>query len=420
MADPQLASDLLYMLDRFGNKVIWQQGTFKQKLINLMMPADEDYDEPPVEGRLARPISVERGFAGVDIVNVDIGTTTGIGAYDDGGARPAGGGRPASQGTKLPVLIGGTIKFTLAEVELARGQGQAVDKFLATVKAHGAGWGAFMARSVHNPLCSDPTADKAIGDTTMIVSTNNGYIEGQTYEVRLDSDSSLVGEFDAALVAVNFDGTATITFASALTFAITRSTMSIYLKGQGDSTKALGSLADAVNSSLDMYGLSRSTVFPNGITQDVSGAWSNIDGKTAVDVLDAAGCYPTHIVSSPRGISKITTAQNDNVRFIPGMGDAGRDPYADAMVPEFAGLPCIRCPRGDDTTIVFGDFNHVKVREQSPYRPRLPSGGEKGDLARSSLFTSEQIFAQKLLCDGWYSTVFTKRRAFLSFTNVLS
>jgi hypothetical protein len=421
MADPQTSTDadLQLMMARYGNKLIHQQSQFLQNTVEIPLLAEEDEEGEP--GQVSRrPIKVDTENPGLDIVNVDLGTTAGIGTYEDGGARPAGAGRPAQQGKEAPILVGATVKFSLSETDLTRGQGDAVNKFVSTCKAHGSGFGAYMARSLIDGQVSEPVTDVAAGATSMTVPRMNGHIEGQTYDVVVDADGSLKGSYVARLVRGAFDGTAVVTFESALGFAIDVSADSIYLKGQGDSDLQFVSIAQIVDDTVDIHGLDENTEFPAGIEVDVSGAFSNSDGKQLVSMLGQTGDYPTAWLASPIGSDKMINAQEDQVRFIPGMGDSGRDPFADAMVPEFAGLPVVRCPQVDDTVIHCGNWSRFMLRQHVAYHSAKPAGEERGGMNRSDLFNSEALFARKLLMQGWYSSIVTKRRAIARFINVLS
>lgn len=418
MADPQDIEDLQFLVARIGMPTVHQQAGFVQNTLAFDMPMEEDYELPPAPQRLARPVALERGKAGIDVVNVQLGGTGGLGSYSDGAARPAGQGRPKAQGKALPVLLGATLKFDLAEVDIAKGGDDSIDAVIATLRAHGSMVGAYLARSINDPQVDEPTADVSAGATSMTVQDVSGYIEGQSYEVRDDTTGDVTQTFTAALITPAFDGTAVITFASALVEDIDVSAESIYLLGQGDSDFAFGSIADFTDSTLDMYGLSRTTQFPAGLEEDVSGAWSNEDGKRLVSMLKAIGDYPTHWLTGVNGADKIVNAQNDNVRFIPGDGMNKRDPFYDAMVPEFCGLPIIGCPQAGDNTINLGNFEKIMFREHAAYKPRMANGTSRGEYGKAALFTSEDLFALKLLMDGFYRTITTRRRAFARFTNV--
>lgn len=418
MADPQDIEDLEFLVARIGMPTVHQQAGFVQNTVAFDMPMEEDYELPPAAQRLARPIALERGKAGVDVVNVQLGGTGGLGTYNDGSARPAGQGRPKEQGRKLPVLLGATLKFDIAEVDIAKGGDDSIDSVLSTLRAHGSQVGAYLARSLNDPQVDEPAADVTIGSTTFTVQDVSGWLEGQSYEVRNDTSGLVTQTFTVSLVTPAFDGTAVITVSSALTAAIDVSDESIYLLGQGDSDKAFGSIKDFTDSSLDLYGLDRTTIFPAGLEEDVSGAWSNEDGKRLVSMLKAIGDYPTHWLTGVNGADKIVNAQNDNVRFIPGEGANKRDPFYDAMVPEFCGLPIIACPQAGDNTINLGNFDKMMFREHAAYKPRMANGVARGEYGKAALFNSEDLFALKMLMDGFYATVCTRRRAFARFINV--
>lgn len=414
-------ADLEFLVDRMGMPTVHQQAGFEQMTVDFSMPMEEDELEADLGkgSRARRPVAIERGKRGIDTVNVKMGGFSGMGTYADGGSRPAGSGRPKVQGRKLPVLWAATQKYFLAEVDIAAGGEESIDTVMDGLETFGSQAGAYLARSINNPLVDEPSANVASGATTMTVQDMSGYIEGQSYEWRLDSDGTRAGTFVASLVTPAFDGTAVITFEVALTAQITVADHSIYLLGQGDSAKRFGSLTDATDSTLNMYGLSRTTEFPNGLVENVAGAWSNADGKRAVSMLRTSD-MPNAWLTSPIGSDKIVMAQADDVRFIPGQGMNNRDPFHDAMIPEFCGLPIIACPQAGDETIVVGNFKRVKVREHAVFRPRMPSGRAKGDMGKASLFTSEDGLALKQLWDGFYATIFTRRRSFLRFTNVTS
>jgi hypothetical protein len=424
MADAQDIADLSELIARIGQNRVTQQAGYVQKTVALSVPLEEDYTIPPAEMRMARPIAVKKNQRGKKVVNIQTGGTGGLGTYADGSTRPTGSGRPIIQGEKLPVLVAETLLFNLSEVDIADGgDEQTVDKVEKTLRAHGSQLGAFFARSLNDPEVDAPSANVASGATSMTVQDVSGYLEGQRYEWRVDATGALVGEFVAKLVVPAFDGTAVIHFESALAAQITVATESIYLKGQGDSDQAIGSIKDFTNSALDLYGLPRATgdaPFPAGIEENVGGAWSNEDGKRMVSMLKASGSNPTHWLTGVLGADKIVTAQDDNVRFIPGQGDNRRDPFHDAMVPEFAGLPIVACPQAGDNIINVGDFSMVELREHVPYGPRRKLGAAKGEFGKGALRESEDLFAFKILFDGFYSCVTERRRSFGRLINVLT
>lgn len=423
MADPQALSDLSDLINRIGQDRVRNQASFIQKTLAFSLPMEEDYELPPAESRLARPVALMKNQHGKKVVNASIGGTGGLGTYTDGGARPTGSGRPITQGEKLPGLIGETLLFTLAEVDITDGNdAQTVNKVEKTLKAHGSQVGAYLARSIIDPTLDEPTLDLAAGSSSMTVQDGTGYIEGQRCEVRNIASGAITQEFVVAMSAPVFGGGAVITFEAVTTALLDVSEEAIYLKGQGalTATSHFGSFKDFTDSTLDMYGLARATIFPAGIYQDVSGAWSNTDGKEAHDSLSLR-CNPTHWHGGKRMISKVVNAQQDNVRYIPGSQPKNnRDPFSDAMVPEFCGLPMIACPQGLDTRIVLADFNEVQFREHVPYGPRSGLTAVKGEMGRGALRESEDLFAFKMLFDGWYSHVTECRRSFLTMDNVTS
>lgn len=417
MADPQVLSDLEDFMAEDGRNVIHQQAGMVQNTLAFNLPMEEDYDVPPASKRLARPIALKRGMGGQTRVNVVYGGAGSFGTYDDNSARPEGVGIAVAGANKQPVLVGDTLKFSLSEIELANGgDDQTIDKFIATTKAHGSLVGATLARSCINPQVDEPSADVSIGATTMTVQAVAGYLVGGLYEVRVDATGALVGKFRVADISIAFDLTAVITFESALTFAIDVSEQSIWLNGQGDSTKRIGSIADATDSTVNLYGLDETTEFPAGLSTSVGGAFSNADAKKLDSIITAQGNVPSHWLTSPHGRDKILNAQQDNVRFIAGDAKHKYDPFNDSSVPEFNGHPIIACPQADDTTIDLGDFDLVEFREHVPYGP-LARGG-RTEMGKGALVDSEDSFSYKLRMHGFYALVLTKRSAFGRLTNV--
>jgi hypothetical protein len=422
MADAQDISDLSELIARIGQDRVRNQASFVQKTVAISLPMEEDYQVPAAENRLSRPVPLKKNQRGKRVVNASIGGTAGLGTYDDGTARPAGSGRPITQGEKLPGLIAETLLFTLSEVDIANGgDEQTVNKVEKTLRAHGSQFGAYMARALIDPAVDLPSADVAAGQSSMTVQDATGYIEGQRYEVRNVASEAVIQEFVVSIITPTFGGGASVAFESALTAALDVSDEAIYLKGQGDFSdpKRFGAFVDITNSALDLYGLSRSTIFPSGIYQDVSGAWSNSDGLEAYSSL-ATRCNPTHWHSGVRMRNKAINAQQDNVRFLPGTPANKGDPFADAMVFQFHDLPWIGCPQGLDDRVVLGDFNEIELREHVPYAPRKMLSAEKGEMGRGALRESEDLFAFKILFDGWYSMVTECRRSFLTMDNVTS
>lgn len=420
MAEPQGDSELVSLMAVYGREVVHQQAGLDQNTVAFDMPMEEDYEVPMAKDRLARPIRLERGEAGLLEVAVETGTVANIGMYSDLGARPAGKGRPVLEGSTKRGLLAGSLKFGVEELDFVDGNGsggnRAVNKRLATLRAFGSGIGAFLARSLIDRTVDEPTANVAAAATTMTVQDSGGYIEGQTYEWRVIATGALVGTFVVAKIDINLDGTALVTFEDALAAQITVATEAIYLLGQGDSTKKIGDLTEVVDSTAALYGLT-TTQFPTGTVENVSGAWSNEDGKRGCSLLRKRDVGPTHWYGGPDAIDKIIFAQGDNVRFIAGNGTL--DPFDDAQVPEFNGLPAIACPRGgSDTSIFLGNFEHFYLREHVAIRPRKAAAGRGTMGAEDTLLNNSDEFSVKVNFDGWYSSICTKRRAFLQYTNV--
>jgi hypothetical protein len=69
---------------------------------------------------------------------------------------------------------------------------------------------------------------------------------------------------------------------------------------------------------------------------------------------------------------------------------------------------------------MLGDFNAIEFREHVPYGPRSKASAAKGSMSREALRESEDLFAFKILFDGWYSCVSDSRRSFLELDNVTS
>ena len=418
MADAQDIADIEDLVARFGQPVVHQNSGQLQNLLNLSLGKEDEADGEDLSGSHRKPLRVERGKAGVDVVNVEKGGTP-VGSFADLAPRPSGGGRPVVQGKARPVIVGGTLKFGLHEIEIAAGGSDSIDKLESTLSAHGSAWGAWMARAVHNPQVDEPSADVSIGATSMTVQVSAGYLEGMEYEVRDDATDALIGTFEVDNVALAFDLTAVITFSGALSFGIDVSAQSIYLRGQGDPDLALGSLADLTDSTLAMYGLTTSQ-FPAGLERDVSGAWSKEDGKRIMSIMARQGDRPDVIVASPIGRDFIVNESTELVRFNEGQNNANHDPYADAQEAYFNGRPIVACEQADDTTIVFMNKKRVMLREHRPYAPKRKTGGGRGPMGGESLIASEVDFAHKIMCDGSYRLICTKRRGVSRFENVTS
>lgn len=418
MADMQDLDDLEFLLRRRGNAMVHQQAQFVQNTIDWDLPVGEEDAQPPEEG-VKRPIKVNRDEPGVDVVNVQKGGTSGAGAYADGTPRPTGGGRPKHQGRAKPVMFSALVQFNLGEIDIANGSGDGIDAHLNTVRAHGSMVGALLARSVNNPQVAEPAADVLATVTSITVPEMNGYIEGASYDVVVDATGVLIGTFEADTVAGAFDGSAVISFPNGATlgFAIDVSEQSIYLRGQGDEDLRYGNLADFTDDTVDLYGLTTATQFPAGIEEDLSGPWENATGKNAVSILTPF-CKPKAWLTTPLDRDKIVNAQEDNVRFLVGMGSSKGDPFKDFMIPEFAGLPVIACPQAVSGDVVLGDFDMCELREHVPYAPQKAQGIGAGDWGKASLLPSELLHAYKMPCRGWYRFITPMRRAFLRITNV--
>lgn len=420
MADPQVLSELEDFVREDLRDVVHQQAGFVQNTVALNMPMEEDYEPPPASDRTARPIAVKRNAGKQTRVNVVYGGSNNFGVYSDNSARPTGGGVDVAGANKQPVLFGDRLSFSLAEIELANGSDDStIDKFLVTAKAHGSLVGANMARSIINPVLAEPTGDVSVGATTMTVTAAAGYVVGGRCEVRADSDDSLIGYFTVADISIAFDLTAVITFGSALTFAIDVSAQTIYLLGQGGSD-SLGSLDDAVNSSLALYGLIEATQFPAGLSYALGGPFSNSVAKTMSSIVTSQGDRITHYHTSEHGRDRILNAQQDNVRFIMGDKKHEWDPFQDSSVPVFNGAPIVACPQADDDELVMGDFSKIELREHVPYGPRMIQGAGKAGMGKSALKESNTVFGYDLDMHGFYATVITKRRAFGKITGITS
>ena len=408
------------MVRRFGADRVTQQAGLAQYLFALPMPSEEYVDPPPAKSRMTRPIPVVRA-RGVDRINVMNGAPGNLGVATSGGARFSASSVKKFTGRKDPLPLAQTLVFSIEEYEVMQGD-QAVDAVLKVLDAGGANFGQYMARSFANPQVDEPATDVADTATSMDVAVMNGWWPGQTYEVVDDATGAIIGRLRPSDVVPNFDGGATISFDTdngQLGFDIDVSAQSIYLLGQGDEDRRIGSIADATDSTVDLYDIDQER-FPAGLRQSLAGAFSKVDGRRLCSmVFTASRRYPTHWITSPIGRDGIVNDQIDQVRFVAGQSDdAAMDPYADAMTPLFNGLPIIGEPVYDDDVIDLVHADHVMLRENWAFRPRSPDGSAASGSGRNVLVLDHDNLAANAYFDGGYSVVFDQRRCHARFTDV--
>lgn len=414
MSEFQTIDEIDEMVRRFGADRITQQAGLAQNLFALMMPSEEEYEPPPAKMRLARPIPVVRA-RGIDRVNVMSGAPGNLGVISSGGSRNSASSVKSYTGKKLPNTLAGSLVFSIDEYEMAQGA-EAVDRVIKVMDAAGSGAGKYIARSFVDPQVQCPD-DAALAATTASVSVANGWWPGQSYEqVR---GGVVIAVVRVKKVAPDFDGGADLVFEDALSIAIVAATDTFYLLGQSDSDTRLGSIADATDSTLDLYGIDEDR-FPAGIRKTLSAAFGHEDGRRLCSMVhSASGEYPTHWLASPIGRDGIVNDQIDNVRYVMGQGDgADMDPYSDAMAPMFNGLPIVAEPTYDDDVIDLIHADHVVMREYWAYRPRRPNGSAASGSDRSVLVLDQANAAVLALFDGGYGTVFDKRLSHARFDGV--
>lgn len=419
MSEFQTIEEIDEMVRRFGADRITQQAGLAQNLFALLMPSEEEYEPPPAKMRLAHPIPVVRA-RGIDRVNVMHGAPGNLGVISSGGSRNAASSVKRFTGKKLPNTLAGSLVFSIDEYEMAQGP-QAVDAVVKVMDAAGSGAGKYLARSFVNPQVASP-ADAALAAASFTVLVMNGWWPGQTYEIVRGGAILMV--LRPMNVIPNFDGGATIVldtdeFPSGLPAALVNATDTAYLLGQSSTTKRLGSIADATDSTLDLYSIAQDR-FPAGIRKALSAAFGHEDGRRLCSMVHTTSSrWPTHWLASPIGRDGIVNDQIDNVRYVMGEGDgADMDPYSDAMAPIFNGLPIIAEPTYDDDVLDLINADHVVLREYWPYRPRRPDGTAADGGDRSVLVLDKDNAAVLGLFDGGYGTVFDERRCHARFTGV--
>lgn len=424
MSEFQVISEIAEMVKRVGAKRMTFQAGLLQNLFALPVPGEKEYAPPPAKMRSARPIPVKRG-RGVVRVNVMNGAPGNLGIVSGGGTRNAASSVKEFSGRKDPNSLAGSLEFSIDEYEMAQGE-EAVDRVLKVFDAQGLGFAKYLARSFVNPQVSEPAADVLSTATNMTVPVLNGYWPGQTYEVAITATGVVVGTFRAKDVVPDFDGGAVVHFdndaaSDQLGFAIDVSEQSIYLLGQASTSRRVGSIADATDSSTDLYSIAQAR-FPAGLRQALGGAFSRFNGRRMCSMVHAASSlYPTHILGSPIGIDGIANDMQDQVRFNAGQAsDAEMDPYADAMALNFNGLPCIAEPVYDDDILDVINADHVELREYWPFRPRAPNAQPVDGDTRDVLVLDHNTLTAKALCDGGYGTVFDMRRCHARFTDVVT
>lgn len=424
MSEFQVISEIAEMVKRIGAKRMTFQAGLLQNLFAIPVPGEKEYAPPPAKMRTARPIPVKRG-RGLPRVNVMNGAPGNLGVVAAGGTRNSASSVKEFSGRKDPNSLAGSLLFSIDEYEMAQGE-EAVDRVLKVMDAQGLGFAKYLARSFVNPQVSEPAADVLATATSMTVTVLNGYWPGQTYEVIDDATDAVIGTFRAKDVVPDFDGGAVVHFdndaaSDQLGFAIDVSAQSIYLLGQGSSSRRVGSIADATDSTVDLYSIAQAR-FPAGLRKSLGGAWSRFSGRRMCSMVHAASSlYPSHILGSPIGIDGITNDQQDQVRFVAGQSsDAEMDPYADAMAPIFNGLPCIAEPVYDDDVLDVLNADHVELREYWPFRPRSPNAEPVDGNSRDVLVLDHNSLTAKALCDGGYGTVFDMRRCHARFTDVVT
>lgn len=409
MSDFMDIDDLEDMVKRIGADRLTQQAGLMQNLIALKMPSEEDYDAPPAKMRTARPIEVERA-RGIDIVNVMNGTPGNLGVVSTGGARNPTSTSKAFSGKKKPNTLAGSLFFSTDEYEMAQGE-QAVDRVLKVMDAAGSGAGKYIARSFVNPEVAPPNAAAAAGATSFFVDVFNGYWPGQTYEV--ERGGAVVAVLRFMNVKPEFDGSAELILdtddhPAGLSIALA-TTDQIYLLGQSDATKRLGSIADATDDTLDLYDIDQNRM-PAGMLHSVGAQFGHEDGRRLCSMVHTMSSeWPTHWLGSPVGIDGVVNDQVDNVRFVAGESDVGMDPYFDAQAPYFNGLPCIKEPVYNDDVLDLINANHLKMREYWAYRPRASNGSAKQGTGRDVLLVDRDRVGAIALFDGAFGTVFEKR-----------
>lgn len=411
MPDYQSISTIHDMVAEEGRDIVHQQARITSGLVDLPLPAEENYRSKPARQRIGTPpIEVRKTPREVITVQVKKGGIRSFGVTSDGATRRVGSAVQFNKGRADYKVVEGELEIPIGIANVVQG-GMGIDYTAEQLATIGSQFGAHLDRLVAGPTLQTAQSGGAAGATTFLVSDPSGYLEGEEYD-DWTSGGTYVQTFRVTNIAPGstLQSNYTITVETALASSI-GSTDNIYLSGSGTSANRLTSLTDVCTSSTSLYGLS-TTNFPSGLSVSLS-SWDNINGRRMGDTLAVlSGSRPTHIATNSLGASKIINASVPQRRFMNGE----MDPYGGA-IPKFDELPIAISEQLSASTIRFINAEKCYLAEFWPFECQADGVGQ-GGFGASVLKLSENKTSYKGLMTGGYEFIVMMRRAFGEFTGV--
>jgi hypothetical protein len=391
-----------------GRNILVQQARMDCQLVDMRPPDEERYSPPLARKRTEKPIQVKSEPKRVFSVQTKVGGHRSVGMNVSGGTRRAGSTVDVFRGTTEPKLLEFELEIGILEAETAQG-GEGIDYAGEQLMTLGSQIGAHVDRAILGSQLEAPAAQALAAATSFTVTSNAGYLEGETYDHYDDGvyiQSFVVTRID---FPTSFGGVWTINVETALTANI-ETDDEIYQQGAGTAALRVANLNDVVTSSTQMYGLTTSQ-FPSGLSLSLT-SWDVISARQLSDMIAGqSGEAPTHIVTNRRGITQILGASIDQRRFM----DGKMDPWS-GLVPMFDDMPIVQCEQASHSTVNFINAKRCEVRQA--WAPKFNSGIGAGEFGKGSLIVSEDKLSYKGLGTMGFEFIVDRRRAFGQLTGV--
>lgn len=387
-----------------GRPLFFEQANLEAPIVDFAMKQGEKKKRYKVFAKKSEPRSV-------------ISVTIKKGGYDstrwaaDGGTRPTASQLDHSIGKMGFCLVTGRIFFPEGITRVASG-GEGIDMFKSAIESAGADFGRTLDRSHLDHRLGDASANALINATTLLVRDASGYRPSQTVDQYDPTGVTLAGSFVVDDVAINADGTGTLTVkAPGLPAAATADSTRFYLAGSGGAAapgisgrNAMTNLGDFNNSAISCFANLTASAQQAGYLDSTTTSLTNTKMKEVTTMVRTRSTKtPGYIVVHPINETRIFNNQNPQLRF------------AENQVLDVYGAPMIQF----DKAIVVPDTNQgakvvdfITSDESVAYLHEFWAVQPKKGWTKDSLRESESLIGDDLNVSGGYNLVPRQRNAF--------
>lgn len=388
-------------MQEVGRPLFFEQANMEAPLVDLKM-AQGKKDAAKVFAMKKEPRSVIS-------VTVKQGGYNSTAFVADGGARTVAAQLDHAIGKMGYAIIQGNIFFPEGITKVASG-GEGIDLFKSAIQSAGADFGTTLDRAQIDHRLGGASTTASAGATSLAVLDHSGYRPGRKVDQYDATGLIPAGSFAVTDVAINADGSATLTLAAPGLPANVTSTSRFYLQGSGGAIapgvsgrNAPTNLSDFTNSALSCFPNLAPSAQPAGSLDSTTTSLSNTKMRTMMTrVKTASGKVVSHILVHPLNYERIENNQNPQLRFAKGQE---LDVYGQML--KFGKATVVE---DSNQSVQVVDFIHSA--EDVAYCHEFWAAAPKKGWTKEALRESDTYVGDNLFITGGYNLVPRQRNAF--------